>query len=105
METFGPNYYDFDPVKVHFASSTSSPYAFANRRSDLEVDEKIPNFSKIHHKIMSSLSSTSTTTEPSPVRAKESTTSKISSLLKAPSMPHIVDTSPGYNVLRLFTGG
>ena len=53
----------------------------------------------------SSSSMTATTTEAPPVRANESTTSKISSLLKAQSMPHIVDTMPGYNILRLFTGG
>ena len=53
----------------------------------------------------SSSSMTATTTEAPPVRANESTTSKMSSLLKAQSMPHIVDTMPGYNILRLFTGG
>ena len=53
----------------------------------------------------SSSSMTATTTEAPPVRADESTTSKISSLLKTQSMPHIVDTMPGYNILRLFTGG
>ena len=53
----------------------------------------------------SSSSLMATTTEAPPVRADESTTSKISSLLKAQSMPHIVDTMPGYNILRLFTGG
>lgn len=109
LETFGPNYYNFDPIKVDFASkSTSTP--FSKRRSDLVVDERIPsrNHSAARRKLdemFSSSSMTATTTEAPPVRADESTTSKISSLLKAQSMPHIVDTMPGYNILRLFTGG
>merc|ERR1712029_732691 len=107
LETFGPNYYNFDPVKVHFASSTSSP--FSKRRSDLVVDERIPlrnpSASREAEMLSSSSMVATTTTEAPPVRAKESTTSKISSLLKAPSMPHIVDSMPGYNILRMFSGG
>lgn len=120
LETFGPNYYNFDPIKVDFASKSAST-PFSKRRSDLVVDERIPlrNHSAARRKLdemfrydqglldemLSSSSMMATTTEAPPVRADESTTSKISSLLKAQSMPHIVDTMPGYNILRLFTGG
>jgi hypothetical protein len=50
----------------------------------------------------SNLESLSSTEEP--LRASESTTSETSSLLQQASMP-IVNTLPGYNILRLLTGG
>lgn len=91
METFGSNYEDFDPIKVQFVSSTTSP--FSRRRSSLAASELEPP------------TSTSTTTTEVPVRVMETSSPKISSLLKEASVPHVVDTLPGYNILRLFTGG
>ena len=105
-------YQNYDPVKIqlHESSRFRKRYSILNSKAEepvaqnrlLNNENNVETVDAVQLESKTSSSSEETTTAFKPSESSEP--SRPSSLLKEPSKP-LVNTLPGYNILRLLTGG